>query len=122
MKVYYKTEVKELGSLVEAFLGEKMMIIFGDNAPEELRDYCVLHDAEPLTDTVETGDIARIAGVDYKVVYAGTEVYKNLRDLGHITFRFNGNEEGESLEGSLYVEDKPIVMPKVGDTIELIKP
>jgi PTS system glucitol/sorbitol-specific IIA component len=121
MKVIYESKVHELGSMVSDFLGENMMIIFNDNAPSELRDYCVLHSGSDLTDTVEAGDVFSISGEEYEIVFAGCEVQKNLRDLGHITIRFNANEEGESLEGSLYVEKKAPVMPKVGDTIKVIK-
>ena len=57
-----------------------------------------------------------------KIVYAGSEVQKNLRDLGHITLRFNNNDEGEGLEGSLYLEDKPIVDVVPGDEISIVRP
>lgn len=43
MKTIYNTEVNKLGIMVEEFYGEKMIILFKDNAPEELADYCVLH-------------------------------------------------------------------------------
>ena len=121
MKSYYRTVVKELGVQVHAFKDAKMLIIFGNNAPEELREYCILHEAGPLEATVEIGDILRLGSTDYKVVYVGSEVQKNLRDLGHITLRFNNNCEGENLEGSLYLEDKPIVDVAPGETIELLK-
>ena len=55
-------------------------------------------------------------------MFVGSEVQKNLRDLGHITLRFNGNEEGESLEGSLYLESKGVADVKVGDEIAIYRP
>lgn len=121
MKKIYSTTVTELGSLVEDFRVEKMVILFNENAPAELRDYCVLHKGGELADTVAAGDTLRYAGADFKIVFVGSEVQKNLKDLGHITLRFNGNADGESLEGSLYVEDKPVPAIQAGDTVEIYR-
>ena len=121
MQKIYSTTVTELGSLVEDFRAEKMVILFNENAPAELRDYCVLHGDGALTDTVAVGDTLRYAGADFKIVFVGSEVQKNLRDLGHITIRFNGNADGESLEGSLYVEDADVPAIAIGDTVEIYK-
>ncbi len=121
MTTIYETKVKELGSLVESFLEENMMILFKDNAPDELRDYCVLHDGNVLTEKVTAGDVFCIGEKEYEIVFVGDQVQKNLQDLGHITIRFNGNEEGESLEGSLYVEKKSVALPAIGDEIKIIR-
>ena len=122
MEKIYTTKVQKLGSMVEAFKGEKMMIMFNENAPEELADYCVLHRGNRLTSIVEAGDIFKTAEETYEVVYVGNQVQKNLKDLGHITLRFNNNCEGESLEGSLYLEDKAIVDIKPGIEISIMRP
>ena len=105
MKKIYSTIVKDLGPMAEDFIGEKMIILFNENAPAELAEFCVLHTGNELTDTVEVG----------------CEVQKNLKDLGHIALRFNNNEEGESLEGSLYLEDKAVSLPSVGSEIAIFK-
>ena len=90
--------------------------------PQELREYCVLHRGNKLEDTVEPGDIFRLGKTDYKIVYVGSQVQKNLRDLGHITLRFNANEEGENLEGSLYLENKEVGDIEPGEEIAIYKP
>lgn len=118
---YYSTKVQALGPMVKDFINEKMMIIFNENAPAELRDFCVLHRGNQLDDTVKVGDTLHLGDHAYKVVFVGSQVQKNLKDLGHITIRFNGNSEGESLEGSLYVEDKPAVIPQPGEEIYLTR-
>jgi PTS system glucitol/sorbitol-specific IIA component len=122
MKKYYSTTVQELGVNVHSFKDAKMLIMFNENAPEELREYCILHRGNKLEDTVQPGDIFCLGSAEYKIVYAGSEVQKNLRDLGHITLRFNNNDEGEGLEGSLYLEDKPIVDVVPGDEISIVRP
>ena len=58
---------------------------------------------------------------EYKIVEVGCEVQKNLKNLGHICLRFNNNEEGESLEGSLYLEDKDVQIPEIGTEIAIFK-
>ena len=88
MKKYYSTIVQELGAQVHAFKGARMLILFNENAPQELREYCVLHRGNKLEDIVEPGDIFQLGKEEYKIVYVGSQVQKNLRDLGHITLRF----------------------------------
>lgn len=121
MQLIFHSKVTKLGDLVSAFIEEKMLILFKDNAPEELADYCVLHSGNELNGEVRENDICKIGSAEYRVVFVGSEVQKNLRDLGHITLRFNANCEGESLEGSLYLEDKEIVPVQVGDTISIVR-
>ena len=121
MKKIYSTIVKNLGPMAEDFIGEKMIILFNENAPAELAEFCVLHTGNELTDTVEVGDILKINDTEYKIVEVGCEVQKNLKDLGHIALRFNNSEEGESLEGSLYLEDKAVSLPSVGSEIAIFK-
>ena len=54
MKVIYRNQVKAAGSSVDEFKGSGMFIIFGDNAPEELRDYCYSVNINPIN-TRNTG-------------------------------------------------------------------
>ncbi len=121
MKKIYSTKVKALGPMAADFIGEKMIILFNENAPAELAEFCVTHVGNELTDTVEKGDILEINGHQYNIVEVGCQVQKNLKDLGHIALRFNNNEEGESLEGSLYMEDKPVELPEEGSEIAIYK-
>ena len=121
MKKIYSTKVKALGPMAADFIGEKMIILFNENAPAELAEFCVTHVGNELTDTVEKGDVLEINGKQYDIVEVGCQVQKNLKDLGHIALRFNNNEEGESLEGSLYMEDKPVELPEEGSEIAIYK-
>lgn len=98
-----------------------MIILFGEMAPAELAEFCVVHTGNELTDTIEIGDVLKINDIEYKIVEVGCEVQKNLKNLGHICLRFNNNEEGESLEGSLYLEDKDVQIPEIGTEIAIFK-
>jgi PTS system glucitol/sorbitol-specific IIA component len=119
MKTIYNTTITMIGELAAAFYEEKLMILFKENAPEELAEYCVLHDKNEVFDIVKAGDILVIADTEYSIVYVGDEVQKNLENLGHITLRFDGGKEG--LEGSLYLEDKALPTIKIGDVISIYR-
>ncbi len=119
MKMIYRTTVTKLGQFVANFSEEKLLILFKDNAPEELADYCVLHTGNEVSDLIKQGDDLVIADQEYKIVYVGDEVYPNLLNLGHITLRFDGNTAG--LGGSLYLEDKPLPVVKMGDVISIYR-
>jgi PTS system glucitol/sorbitol-specific IIA component len=119
MEKIYSTTVTKLGDLVAAFYEEKMIILFKDNAPEELADYCVLHAGNELSEIIIQGDILVIAGQEYKILYVGDEVQANLGNLGHITLRFDGKTEG--LGGSLCLEDKAMPAINIGDVIAIYR-
>ncbi|CUH94569.1 hypothetical protein P22_0635 [Propionispora sp. 2/2-37] len=119
MKLIYQTRVTNIGNSATAFLGEKMIILFKDNAPEELADYCILHSGNQVLQAVRAGDILRIGNQEYAILYVGDEVEANLSNLGHITLRFNGAKEG--LGGSIYLEDKVMPEIEIGDEIAIFR-
>lgn len=86
----------------------------------ELRDACVMHTGNQLDDMIKPGDIYKIGNAEFKIIKVGSEVQKNLMNLGHITVKFDGGE-GDVLEGSLHVEEKPIPEIKVGDELSILK-
>lgn len=116
MEKVYETVVTKLGANVPDFYQEKMLILFKDNAPQELLDYCVLHNLNSLYDDIKEGDILKINEKEFKITAVGDLVNKNLRDLGHICIKFDGNKIAE-LPGSLYAEDRDIPNINIGDSI-----
>lgn len=119
MKLIYTTKVTKIGDMVEQFYPEKMLIMFKENAPEDLADYCVLHSVNQLNEEIKTGNILKIGDTEYKITAVGGVVNKNLRDLGHICLKFDGSTEA-ALDGSLYLEDKEIKEVSIGDVIEVV--
>lgn len=118
----YSSKIVELGGQVKDFIAAaNMLIMFEESmALPELRDACVMHTGNELTGMIKPGDVYKIAGTEFKIVKVGSEVQKNLMNLGHITIKFDGGE-GELLEGSIHVESKPIPEIKAGDMIEIYK-
>jgi glucitol/sorbitol PTS system EIIA component len=115
MKVIYHTWVTQLGNMVAAFTEEKLIILFQDNAPEELADYCILHRGNYVADIIQANDMLVISGEEYKIVCVGDEVQTNLQNLGHITLRFDGSKEGQG--GSVYLEDVAVPTVQAGDVL-----
>ncbi|UCZ54968.1 PTS glucitol/sorbitol transporter subunit IIA [Bacillus shivajii] len=120
MNTIYKTNVSKVGPLVEQFYGEKMVILFKEGAPEELQEYCVLHETNQLDEDIKVGDSLYLNNKEYKVTAVGDAVNKNLNDLGHITLKFNG-ENSADLPGTLVLEDEPIDTITEGTTISVIR-
>lgn len=119
MKIIYKTIVTGIGKFAAAFCDEKLIILFKDNAPEELADYCVLHTGNEVLDSVRQGDVLVAEGTEYKVTYVGDEVLANLKNLGHITLRFDGRTEG--LGGSICLEEKVLPDIRIGGSISIYR-
>ena len=49
MAVIYDNKVKGMGDCVAEFEDSGMFILFGDNAPDTLKDYCYSIDVNPIT-------------------------------------------------------------------------
>lgn len=120
MTCIYQTRVTNLGKMVTNFLVEKMVILFKDNAPEDLADYCVLHSENQVFDVIQEQDVLVMGDAEYKILCVGEEVQSNLQNLGHITLRFVGSRI-EGLGGSLYLEDKAVPTIHRGDRIAIYR-
>ena len=73
MKVIYENQVKAAGVAVEEFKDAGMFIIFGENAPEEIRDYCYSVSVNPINVEIAAGQYVEIDGREYKITYVGYE-------------------------------------------------
>ncbi len=117
MAVIYDNKVKGLGACVAEFEG--MFILFGDNAPDTLKDYCYTIDVNPIQQEIKAGQKAVIDGKEYNITAVGDVVMQNLGNLGHVTFSFTGEAEAE-LPGTIYLEEATVPKLEVGSTIQII--
>ncbi len=120
MKVIYENKVKGLGAFVDAFKDEKLLIIFGDNAPDELKDYTYHVSVNPINGTICAGQYLQVDEQEYKILAVGEEAPVTLAGLGHCSVRFNGSDT-EDMPGSINVEDKEMPDVKVGTIIRIIE-
>jgi len=116
----YSTKVNEVGPNALDFLEQNMMVLFGKNAPQELKPYCFLVDVNELQGDIQTGDYFTVDNEKYKITAVGAQVEKNLNDMGHITVSFSGETEAE-LAGTLYVEHKEIKPAAEGTDIGIVE-
>ena len=118
MGIIYENTVKGKGELASAFLEEKTIILFGDSAPDTLKDYCYSIDVKDAAAAIEAGQTLEIDGKQFKIVLVGDVVQKNLEALGHISIRFTGESDG--LPGTIVVEDSEVPVLDVGSVIRTL--
>jgi len=102
MTQIFSTTVQGIGSEAATFAAEGMYVLFGDNAPAALADYCYTIVMNPTAADIEPGHSLILDGTRYPVTAVGSLVRKNLDGLGHITINFDGATEA-ALEGTLHV-------------------
>ena len=104
MEPIYRTEIKEIGPEVPEFLEMGLLITFAVGAPPELAEMSVLHEPTHRRERApEPGDVLVIGPLEFRITAIGEKAWKNVMDLGHAVFAFNGATEVE-LPGQIYVE------------------
>lgn len=117
---YFSTSVKDIGVSAKEFEAEKMMILFGEDAPEGLRDYCYNIQVNTLEKSMEVGDTLSFDSVSFNLTAVGSEANTTFKNLGHMTVKFDGKEAAD-LPGTVHVEDKEYPKIQIGTTITLEK-
>lgn len=108
MKFLMDSRVTKIGSLVADFVEqEKMLILFFENAPEELHEMALLHRITPLRGEIQAGDRFLLGNHGYRVISVGDQANETLRELGHCTIKFTGKPAPE-LPGMVEVEAKSV--------------
>ncbi len=118
----YSTTITGWGEEALSFLGEEnpFVVIFNQNAPEELAEIAILHKNAELKADPAVGDTMTFCGKTYQVTAVGDEAIHTLRTLGHCTLLFTGASEPE-LGGQIVLKGEPLTTDdvKVGGKIEL---
>lgn len=117
MELIYKTIVTGVGEKSMGFIDQGMFIMFKQDAPKDLKEFCIIHKDNNLILDIKEDDLLKLGDKEYKITGVGSVVNENLRTLGHITFRFNG--EKECLPGSINVEKNDVPEIKVNEIIEI---
>ncbi|MBD1380419.1 PTS glucitol/sorbitol transporter subunit IIA [Metabacillus arenae] len=110
----YKSIVKEIGELALSFEEEKIMILFGPQAPEGLREVAVIHEVEEdqAESAIKEGSILQIDEQEFTITAVGSLANNNLKELGHISIYFSDPTE-EVLPGAVFAS--PHVLPQIKD-------
>jgi PTS system glucitol/sorbitol-specific IIA component len=113
----YNVKVTGIGkNAYELYEDCRCLIIFDNNAPEELAEISVLHEEGEIKKDIKVGDTIVLGKNEYKVTAVGTEAMLTLRELGHCTFKFTGNSETE-VPGQIEVEGDEYPEVNEGDYI-----
>lgn len=113
------SKVVTLGDQVHELLQGNMLILFSDAVPDELAEYCVLHQSKQSLDPMVDYHYLRIGEHVYNIIDFGEEAYQTWNELGHLTVRLAS--EAERLPGSIYVEGDCLLLPSIGDEIQFMR-
>lgn len=93
---------------------EKMLIFFGDQATEILREYSVIQSIPDSQDlVVENGDTLIFGDQSYTVTHVGPIANQILQTIQHVTFIFDEVPE-EQLTSAIYLEPFNLPALEVG--------
>jgi glucitol/sorbitol PTS system EIIA component len=102
----YTTQIKEVGPEVADFLETGLLVLFEVGAPPELAEMSALHEVSYMRDEPpEVGDVLIIEGHEFAITAVGEKAWKNVKDLGHAVFVFNGEDEVE-MPGQIYLQQE----------------
>ena len=118
-RVVYASTVTAVGSLVPDFREQGLLIFFGENAPEELHEFSILHRVEMQERAALPNDIIAINDEKFLVLAVGSVASENLLNLGHLDLKANGMTEAE-LPGDVNVKICELPNIKVGDRLQII--
>lgn len=116
--VKFQARITELGPLAGEFIENGIIVFFEEGAPEELREFSVLHAGSVLSAPVGVGDKLFIQDQAFEVLAVGDVANDNLGSLGHLIVKFNGNHEPE-MPGDVCVEEAEIPSLSPGDVIRI---
>ncbi|EHL76606.1 PTS system, glucitol/sorbitol-specific IIA component [Bacillus smithii 7_3_47FAA] len=120
MKKIYENTIKSVGPMAKEFFSEKMLILFGDSAPDELKDYCFVIDVVEVKEEIQAGDVLYIDDEKFTITSVGDVVCQNLSRLGHITLKFDGSTNPQLL-GTLHLEQKELPKIEAGTKLKIMK-
>lgn len=116
--IKYSATVTAIGPLTGEFVEAGILVLFGASAPEELRDFALIHDGEELAAPLGAGDAVWVDANCYRVLAVGDVANENLKNLGHLVLKFNGQTEPE-LPGDVCVELQPLPPVTVGTVLRI---
>ncbi|OOF71494.1 PTS glucitol/sorbitol transporter subunit IIA [Rodentibacter caecimuris] len=116
MTVIYQTTFTKIGKFAREALNENMLITFKQGAPVDLEDYCFIHTHGELQGEVCIGDILQIGNEKFQITAIGSVASFNLKELGHVTLRFDGADNAE-YPGTIHIKGN--LLPHISENTML---
>ncbi len=101
MTVIYQTTITHIGACATMAL-EANADHLPRGRPADIEEYCFIHNHGELAGTLQPGAELQLGEQRYPVTAVGEVAEQNLRELGHITLRFDGHREAE-FPGTVHV-------------------
>jgi PTS system glucitol/sorbitol-specific IIA component len=120
MSVIYQTTIIEVGSSANDALLDDMMITFKQGAPADIVEFCFIHSHSEDCGELTVGSTLQLGNQDYPITAVGEVATQNLRELGHITIRFDGAPDAE-FPGCIHVNGSTPKHIAVGTELKIIK-
>lgn len=118
MAVVYDTVVTAVGEQTDVFFAEGVVILFGEDAPEELAEYAIIHRPAVAGGGVVPGAVVDLAGEQLQVLAVGDVANDNLVNLGHLVLKRNGSDTA-ALPGDVCCDAGPIPALAAGDRLRI---
>ena len=114
----YSSEIVRIGDQANLFLDEGIVVFFGDNAPEELQDFAVVHKLNEITKEIVVGSKIILSDANLEVTAVGPVANENFKNLGQLVLKLDGAVEA-ALPGdvSCKYDKKPVI--EIGDRLEI---
>ena len=103
MTVIYQTTIPRIGQSAADALSDQMLITFREGAPADIEEFCFIHCHGELHGALKAGSQLELGDTRYAVTAVGDVAEQNLRELGHISLRFDGQPQAE-YAGTVHVE------------------
>ena len=114
----YKTTITKLGDIYGEMFEQGLIVVFNENAPQELAELSALHTAAKLPTDVKPGDSVQLGNKRYTVTAVGCEANHTLKKMGHCTFVFTGADVAE-LDGHVVLKGNGLPELKPGSPFEI---
>ena len=99
----YSLTITAIGSRAGDYLSRNIVVLFGEEASDELKEYALVHNHGPLSQPIEAGDALHIGERCIRVQAVGSVANDNLSELGHCVLKFNGSCKPD-LEGDICLD------------------
>tara|TARA_B100000941_G_scaffold64438_1_gene42751 strand:- start:3357 stop:3716 length:360 start_codon:yes stop_codon:yes gene_type:complete len=114
----YSSEIVRIGEQAKLFLDEGIVVFFGDNAPEELQDFAVIHKLEQISGEIVIGTKINLSDSNLEVVSVGPVANENFKNLGHLVLKLDSStEEAQLGDVRCTFDSKPNI--KIGDILRI---
>lgn len=115
----YVSVVVSVGELASEFFDAGIVVLFGEDAPEELAEFAVIHRPTTTDGGLAAGDRIHLGDEVITVLAVGGVADENLINLGHLSLKRNGAHEA-ALPGDVCCDEGPIPSLQPGDAIRIV--